>query len=325
MKEKEVRIIFYGTPEIAAYQLKWLIEEGYNVVAAVTQSDKPSGRGQKMNSPEVKIVAQQHNIPVFQPLKLKDKEFQKQIEDLQPDMQIVVAYRMMPECIYSIPKYGTFNLHTSLLPQYRGAAPINRAIMNGEKQSGMTTFLLNEKTDCGKIILQQKIDIGKEMTAGELHDTMMQQAPELIKKTIAVLLSDNPVLEEQTIENEEQLCPAPKIFKPDMLIDWHWNGEKILSHIRGLSPYPAAFAEFEDRETEKIHHLKVFSADFEKKNIDPSSVGEMRIEDKDKIEVNCIDGVIKLLDIQISGKKRMKAEEFLRGFRIRHTLYSKQS
>lgn len=323
MKEKEIRIIFYGTPEIAAYQLKWLIEQGYNVVAAVTQSDKPSGRGQKMASPEVKIVAQQHHIPVFQPLKLKDPEFQKQIEDLQPDMQVVVAYRMMPECIYSIPKYGTFNLHTSLLPQYRGAAPINRAIMNGEKQSGLTTFLLNEKTDCGKIILQQKIEIGEKMTAGELHDTMMQQAPDLIKNTIAVLLSDNPVLEEQTIENEEQLRPAPKIFKPDMLIDWHWNGEKILSHIRGLCPYPAAFAEFEDRETNKIHHLKVFFADFEKKNIDPSSVGEMRIEDKDKIEVNCNDGVIKLLDIQISGKKRMKAEEFLRGFRIRHPLYSK--
>lgn len=322
MKEKNIRIIYYGTPEIAAFQLEHLIREGYNVVAVVTQPDKPSGRGQKLSESAVKQTAIRHALPLLQPDKLKTEEFARQIRELEPDMQIVMAYRMIPESIYRIPLYGTFNLHTSLLPQYRGAAPINRAIMNGETQSGITTFLLNDKVDCGKIIHSQTIDITPQMTAGELHDEMMRLSPMLIEKTISTLLSANPQLTEQSSAEGEELKSAPKLFKPDMLIDWTWSGRKIINHIRGLSPYPAAFAEFYDRQTDKNHQIKVFAAEFRPAEIKNDQIGQMNLQDKDKIEVNCIDGVIKITDIQLSGKKRMSAEDFLRGFKIRYTLHA---
>ena len=322
MIEKNIRIIYYGTPEIAAFQLEHLIREGYNVVAVVTQPDKPSGRGQKLSESAVKQIAIQYNLPVLQPEKLKTAEFEQQIRELKPDMQIVMAYRMIPESIYSIAPYGTFNLHTSLLPQYRGAAPINRAIMNGETQSGITNFLLNDKVDCGKNIHSQPIEITERMTAGELHDEMMRLSPMLIEKTISTLLSENPKLEEQTIAESEELKTAPKLFKPDMLIDWTWSGKRIIDHIRGLSPYPAAFAEFEDRQTDKKHQIKVFTAEFHPKTIEKDSIGQMNLRDKNLIEVNCSDGVVQITDIQLSGKKRMSAEDFLRGFKIRHSLYA---
>lgn len=322
MKEKQIRIIFYGTPEIAAYQLKYLLDKKYNVVAVVTQPDKPSGRGQKISQPAVKLTALEYGIPVLQPEKLKTPEFEQQIRDLNPDMQIVMAYRMIPASIYSIAPLGTFNLHTSLLPQYRGAAPINRAIMNGETVSGITTFLLDEKMDCGKIVHNQAIEITPQMNAGDLHDEMMRLSPTLIEKTISTLLSKNPQLQEQIVPSGEELKPAPKLFKPDMLIDWTMQGEKIINQIRGLSPYPAAYAEFQDNQADKTYQFKIFAAEFYKKEIATSQIGIITFKDKNIIEVTCSDGIIQITDIQLSGKRRMTAEEFLRGFKIRYTLKS---
>ena len=218
---KNKKIIFYGTPEIAAYQLEQLHSNKYNIIAVVTQPDKPSGRGQKINYSPVKQYALNNNLPLFQPAKLNEQTFIDQITALQPDIQVVLAYRMIPKSIYSLAKYGTFNLHTSLLPQYRGAAPINWAIINGETQTGMTTFLLNEKTDEGEILLQETIEIGEETTAGDLHDEMMEKAFPLIERTIEKLLSPNL----QTISQPqcENLKPAPKIFKETTSINWNEN------------------------------------------------------------------------------------------------------
>ncbi len=324
MTEKEARIIFFGTPEIAAYQLEKLIEEGYKVVCVVTQPDKPSGRGQKLSISAVKQTALEHGLPVLQPEKLNTEEFEAQIRSYSPDMQIVMAYRMIPERIYSIPKYGTFNLHTSLLPQYRGAAPINRAIMNGETHSGITTFLLDNRMDCGKIIHSLRIEISPKMTAGELHDEMMRLSPELIFRTIATLLSENPQLVCQPEAEAESLKPAPKLFKPDMLIDWTKKGEQIVNHIRGLSPYPAAFANFFDPIGGKNYQIKVYSAEFKEKKNESSDVGIFRVSGKDIVEVSCPNGMIQILDLQLSGKKRMKTEEFLRGFKVQNPLLAQE-
>lgn len=319
---KQARIIFYGTPEIAAHQLQQLVEGGYNIIAVVTQPDKPAGRGRKLSQPAVKQYAMQQNLPLFQPEKLKDDSFRKEIEKLSPDMQIVVAYRMIPESIYRIPKYGTFNLHTSLLPQYRGAAPINRAIMNGEKESGISTFLLNDKIDCGMIIHRKRIAINERMTAGELHDEMMYAAPELIERTIATLLSDNPQLLPQEEIPESELKTAPKLYKEDMLVDWHRSGREIIDHIRGLSPYPAAFAVFNEPQNGKIHRFKLFEAEFHEKKLAFDTIGRLNVTDKGTLEVTCADGVIQITDIQSDGKKRMKTDAFLRGFKIPTPLYA---
>jgi methionyl-tRNA formyltransferase len=243
----------------------------------------------------------------LQPEKLKTAEFEQQIRELKPDMQIVMAYRMIPESIYSIAPYGTFNLHTSLLPQYRGAAPINRAIMNGETQSGITTFLLNDKVDCGKIIHSQPIEITERMTAGELHDEMMRLSPMLIEKTISTLLSENPKLEEQTIAESEELKTAPKLFKPDMLIDWTWSGKRIIDHIRGLSPYPAAW--INDMPT--LHPL---ASVLKGAKVYKASITHVS-EQKGHIIVPCAEGYIDLLELQLPGKKRMGAPALLNGLK----------
>ncbi len=316
------RIVFYGTPDIAAYQLEMLVQHGYNVVCAVTIPDKPAGRGQRIGYSSVKISAVMNNIPYLQPEDINSESFRHEILTFSPDLQIVVAFSKLPKHIYSIPLFGTFNLHTSLLPQYRGAAPINRAIMNGETQTGMTTFLLSDKVDCGSIIHNQTIEITPQMTAGELHDKMMEEAHELIFKTIETLVTPNNGFVPTPQPMEGDLKKAPKIFKSDMRIDWTKKGRDIINQIRGLSPYPAAFASFRDRTTDKIYQIKVYSAGFEEKNIDSENVGVMTCTDKDKVEVCCSDGVIQIFDLQLSGKKRMNSEEFLRGFRIRHSLYA---
>lgn len=324
IQPKQARIIFYGTPEIAAYQLQQLVERGYNIVAVVSQPDKPAGRGRKLSQPAVKQYALQQNLPVFQPERLKDALFCEQVESLSPDMQIVMAYRMIPECIYRIPKYGTFNLHTSLLPQYRGAAPINRAIMNGETESGISTFLLNEQIDCGMIVHRKPIAIGDKMTAGELHDAMMYAAPDLIEQTIATLLSDKPQLISQEEISGGELKTAPKLYKEDMLIDWHRSGREIVNHIRGLSPYPAAFAVFKEPQSGKQHRFKFFEAEFHEQNIQADTIGQLNISSKGTLEVNCADGKVQIIDIQSDGKKRMKTDAFLRGFKIPTPLYAGQ-
>lgn len=320
MTPKELRIIFFGTPEIAAYQLEYLISEGYNVVCVVTQPDKPSGRGQKIIHSAVKQCALEHLLPLLQPERLRDEAFVAQIRDLKPDVQIVMAYRMIPQCVFSIPSYGTFNIHTSLLPSYRGAAPINRAIMNGETQSGITTFLLDEAMDTGGIIHSETIPISDTMTAGELHDRMMQLTPSLIERTLSTLLLP---------ESERRITPqprqgnfpsAPKIHKADMQIDWTKSGKEIVNLIRGLSPYPAAFAAFSEQNTDKIHRMKIFEARFLEQKTDISDCGKVFFEKNKQMFVLCRDGAIEVLDVQLSGKKRMKTDALLRGLRIENPL-----
>ena len=311
---KKKKIIFYGTPEIAAYQLEQLHKNNYNIIAVVTQPDKPSGRGQKINYSAVKQYALDNNLPLFQPIKLNEQDFIDQITALQPDIQVVLAYRMIPKSIYSLAKYGTFNLHTSLLPQYRGAAPINWAIINGEKQTGMTTFLLNEKTDEGEILLQETIEIGEETTAGDLHDEMMMKAFPLIEKTIEKLLLPNL----QTIPQiqTDNLKPAPKIFKETTAINWNEEGEKIINLIRGMSPYPAATTQFIDNKDGKIYQFKIFKAKFLPRDAQTSQCGIFKIQDKETITVTCQNGLVQLFDLQLSGKKRMPAKELIKGLKL---------
>lgn len=311
---KNKKIIFYGTPEIAAYQLEQLHSNKYNIIAVVTQPDKPSGRGQKINYSPVKQYALNNNLPLFQPAKLNEQTFIDQITALQPDIQVVLAYRMIPKSIYSLAKYGTFNLHTSLLPQYRGAAPINWAIINGETQTGMTTFLLNEKTDEGEILLQETIEIGEETTAGDLHDEMMEKAFPLIERTIEKLLSPN--LQTISQPQSENLKPAPKIFKETTSINWNEKGEKIINLIRGMSPYPAATTQFIDKIDGKIYQFKVFKAKFLPKENQSTQCGIFKIQDKETITVSCQDGLVQLFDLQLSGKKRMPAKELIKGLKL---------
>jgi methionyl-tRNA formyltransferase len=311
---KKKKIIFYGTPEIAAYQLEQLHKNNYNIIAVVTQPDKPSGRGQKINYSAVKQYALDNNLPLFQPIKLNEQDFIDQITALQPDIQVVLAYRMIPKSIYSLAKYGTFNLHTSLLPQYRGAAPINWAIINGETQTGMTTFLLNEKTDEGEILLQETIEIGEETTAGDLHDEMMMKAFPLIEKTIEKLLLPNLQTIAQT--QSENLKPAPKIFKETTAINWNEEGEKIINLIRGMSPYPAATTQFIDNKDGKIYQFKIFKAKFLPRDAQTSQCGIFKIQDKETITVTCQNGLVQLFDLQLSGKKRMPAKELIKGLKL---------
>lgn len=322
MKEKDLRIVFYGTPEIAAYQLKWLKENGYNIAGVVTTVDKPVGRGLKTSCSAVKAYALQEGLRVFQPEKLSDPLFVEQIRQLKPQIQIVVAFRMMPECIYGLAEYATFNLHTSLLPQYRGAAPINWAIINGEARTGMTTFILNDKIDCGDIILQEEIEITKDMTAGELHDKMMLLAPLMIEETIRRIVERDCSTISQPQENGV-LKPAPKIFKSDTRVDWTRSGKEIVDFVRGLSPYPTAVCTFFSPEENKEYGFKLFKVSFEPFASEKKVAGEFEIVSKDRINVTCSDGYIQLLDLQLNGKKRMSVAELIRGFKIKGILMAK--
>lgn len=315
MKESHsLRIIFMGTPGFAVASLEKLVKEKYNVVAVVTVPDKPAGRGQKLQESEVKQFAVQHNIPVLQPEKLKASEFLEQLKSFQPDLQIVVAFRMLPEVVWQLPAMGTFNLHGSLLPQYRGAAPINRAVMNGEKKTGVTTFFLQHEIDTGNIIFQEEFPIGENETAGEVHDRMMEIGASLVTKTVDAIAAGNVPQIPQTslVKSGIEIKSAPKIFRDDCKINWEWSGEKIHNHIRGLSPYPAAWTELH-RENGEIILLKFYKSNFFL--VDDSGHKPGTIIDKFDIAVN--GGVIKILEVQAPGKKKITAEEFLRGFKFK--------
>lgn len=306
---KDLRIVYMGTPDFAVAPLKALVEGGYNVVAVVTTPDKPSGRGLKVNESAVKRYAVEAGLPILQPVKLRDEEFVEAFRALDADLGIVIAFRMLPEIIWSAPKMGTFNLHASLLPQYRGAAPINRAIMNGETVTGVTTFLLNPQIDEGAIIGQVKVEIEPTDNVGTLHDKLMNVGTDLVLETVEKLAAG----EAQPIEQSEVECgelkPAPKIFKEDCHIDFSRSGEDIINLVRGLSPYPAAWAALTDTLT-----VKIFDASFEPSD-NVRSAGEVVSDDKRYIKVACVDGYISIKELQLSGKKRMSAEELLRGFR----------
>ncbi|MDR1006376.1 MAG: methionyl-tRNA formyltransferase [Bacteroidales bacterium] len=318
MTGKNLRIVFFGTPDFATAQLDALVQGGYNVVAVVTMPDKQAGRGLKVIHSSVKQYALQNNLPLLQPADLKDENFIRQLSSLNVDLQIVVAFRMLPRIVYAMPRLGTFNLHASLLPLYRGAAPINWAIINGEKQTGLTTFLLNDRMDEGEIILQQSIAINPDDNFGSLHDRMMKEGRNLVKETVNVIAKGNFKTLLQNSQTKPQSL-APKIYKNTTIIDWNQNGEKIIDFIRGLSPSPCAISYFFDKKDEKEHLFKVFEARFFMKS-DKKNTGIFSISPEKEILVSCLDGEIQLLDLQLSGKRRMKSEEFLRGWKSTNNL-----
>lgn len=302
-----------GTPEFAVASLKRLVEEGYNIVAVVTTPDKPAGRGQRMHESDVKVAARELGLPILQPEKLRDPEFVQAMEELRPDLGIVIAFRMLPEVIWAMPRYGTFNLHASLLPQYRGAAPINWAIINGEKETGITTFLLNHEIDKGAIIGQRKMPILAEDNIGTMYDKLMTEGCDLVVETVEKIATQDFTPIEQMHIDETTLKPAPKIFKEDCKIDWSWEGERIVNFVRGLSPYPAAWTPMylngEEKGSAKIFEVR-FSPD--KGN---GNVGEIISDGKEQIAVVCTDGLIEICSMQMAGKKRMSNKELLLGFR----------
>ncbi|TBO39580.1 methionyl-tRNA formyltransferase [Pedobacter kyonggii] len=302
-----MKIVFMGTPDFAVTSLDALVQANFDVVAVVTAPDKPAGRGQKLNESAVKKYAVEKGIPVLQPEKLKNPEFIEELRSYQADLQVVVAFRMLPEIVWNMPAKGTINLHGSLLPQYRGAAPINHAIINGEKESGVTTFFLKQEIDTGDIILSDSVPIADDETAGELHDKLMVVGAKLLVKTLLAIEANN--ITEQPQPQNDDLKHAPKIFKEDCKIDWNSPAQTIHNLIRGLSPYPTAFTSLNEKT------LKVFKAEIEDK--EPGIVaGGFLTDGKTYLKFAAKDGFIKLLDIQYEGKKRMLIEDFLRGMRL---------
>ena len=303
-----------GTPEFAVPSLRALVAGGYNVVGVVTAPDKPAGRGQKLRQSEVKTAALELGLPVLQPEKLKAPEFVEAMQALRPDLGIVIAFRMLPEVIWAMPRLGTFNLHASLLPQYRGAAPINWAIINGETETGVTTYLLNHEIDKGGIIGQVRMPILPEDNVGTLYDKLMTTGTALVTSTVdRIAAGDIQPVEQQHID-ESTLRPAPKIFKEDCRIDWTLPGRRIADFIRGLSPYPAAWTEMFREEDEEPQSAKVFSATFEAA-AHSQPCGTVESDGRTFIRVACADGWIVPGELQIAGKKRLAVRDLLLGWR----------
>ncbi len=312
MNAKDLRIVFMGTPEFAVPSLKALVAGGYNVVAVVTTPDKPAGRGRQLHESDVKIAARELGLPILQPEKLRDEEFVAAMEALKPDLGIVIAFRMLPEVIWAMPRLGTFNLHASLLPEYRGAAPINWAIINGEKETGVTTFLLNHEIDKGAIIGQLREEIMPEDTIGTLYDRLMNKGVGLVLETVEKLAAgDIRPIEQQHID-ESTLKPAPKIFKEDCLVDWSKSGRRIVDFVRGLSPYPAAWSRLV-REGEELT-VKIFRTSFQEA-AHGEPIGTIRTDWREELEVACSDGWIRIHELQVAGKRRMTTHDLLLGFR----------
>ncbi|MHB9140891.1 MAG: methionyl-tRNA formyltransferase [Paludibacter sp.] len=309
-----MRIVFMGTPEFAVESLKILVENKYDVVGVITMPDKPAGRGHKVQFSPVKQYALEQNLLLLQPVKLKDEEFLDELRALKADLQIVVAFRMLPEVVWDMPTFGTFNLHASLLPQYRGAAPINWAIINGEKETGATTFFLTHEIDTGKIIQQEKISISETDDAGTVHDRLMLMGAKLVKKTIDLLLEGkiDAVDQAQFLHSDVELKAAPKIFKETCQINLEWSVEQVYNFVRGMSPYPTAWIELQFPNQAEKMILKVFET--EKEFCNPEiPVGTIVTDGKKSAKIALKDGFIHLKSVQVAGKKRMEIGELLRG------------
>lgn len=302
-----------GTPEFASTSLRRLVAEGYNIVAVVTTPDKPAGRGQKMHESDVKLTAKELGLPILQPEKLRDEAFLNELRALQPDLGIVIAFRMLPEVVWAMPRLGTFNLHASLLPEYRGAAPINWAIINGDKRTGVTTFLLNHEIDKGAIIEQEAVDILDEDNIGTLYDKLMNIGAELVLKTVEKVAEGGYEVIEQMHIDESTLRPAPKIFKDDCVIKWDQRGEDIINLVRGLSPYPAAWT-YIYKGGEECGTAKIFKAHFEADSRE-GSAGSVVTDGRSYFGVRCADGVVYIEELQLAGKKRMMIKDLLLGWR----------
>ncbi len=307
-----MRIVFMGTPDFAVASLQKLVEAGKNVVGVVTAADKPAGRGRKLNQSAVKEYALSQNIPVYQPTNLKDPDWIETLKELKPDLQVVVAFRMLPEVVWSLPAKGTINLHGSLLPQYRGAAPINWAIINGEKETGVTTFFINENIDTGAIIDKAVVPIADNDTAGNLHDKLMSTGASLLLNTVndieagkAKSLAQNPTAETRH---------APKIFKEDTRIDFSKSAKEVYDFIRGLSPYPAATCNLVMDGNE--FPLKIFKASIASTEKMKGKAGRIETDNRKNLMVVCEKGALNLHVVQLSGKKSMEISEFLNGFKL---------
>lgn len=303
-----------GTPDFVVPTLDAMVKAGYNVVAVVTAPDKPAGRGKKLHASPVKEYAVSNNLNLFQPEKLRDETFIAALKSLNPDLQVVVAFRMLPKIVWEIPAKGTFNLHASLLPQYRGAAPINHVIINGEKETGLTTFFIDDKIDTGNIILQKRVAIANNDNFLLLHDRMMEEGAALVLQTIKLIIDGKPKLIDQNLllKPGEELKPAPRIFKEDCRIDWNKPVVQVYNFIRGLSPWPVAYTHLKD-EKGAIFYMKIYKGT-------PTVIkhqnqpGDLETDNKTYLKIYCTDGVLEIIELQLAGKRKMAAEELLRGF-----------
>jgi len=316
MDKKDLRIVYMGTPDFAVEPLKQLVENGYNIVGVITMPDKPAGRGHKIQFSPVKEYALTKGLTILQPEKLKAESFINELKALNADLQIVIAFRMLPEVVWNMPRLGTFNLHASLLPQYRGAAPINWAIINGEKETGITTFFITHEIDTGEIIQQEKIPINETDNAGIIHDKLMLKGAELVLQTVdAILRNDiHPKSQCELYHSESELKFAPKIFKETCKINFASSTDAIYNFIRGLSPYPTAWADLLNTDGTVIP-VKIFESEKIQKshNLTP---GTISTDEKKILDVATLDGYVRLKSIQLPGKKRLSVEDFLKGFKM---------
>ncbi len=309
-----LRIVYMGTPDFAVAPLKALIKQGCHVVAVVTNPDKPAGRGQQIKESAVKKYAWSENLKILQPHRFRDEHFLHELRSLKADLQIVVAFKILPEQVWNMPKYGTLNLHASLLPQYRGAAPINRVLINGEAQTGVSTFLLQHEIDTGDLIFQEKIEIGENDNAGLLHDKLMNTGAKLLVKTVKSIESgDYPRIPQSSFQLEN-LKLAPKIFKKDCRIDWTKDLDSIHNLVRGLSPYPVAWAKLvPENENQKTIEVKIYETE-KIKEVHNFTTGSLHSNEKNNLKVAVNGGFLSIKKMQQAGKKQMDAGDFLRGF-----------
>lgn len=316
MKKEDLRIVYMGTPEFAVEPLRCLVEGGYNVVGVITMPDKPAGRGHKVQFSPVKQYALEHDLPLLQPEKLKDETFVGALRAWNADLQIVVAFRMLPEVVWNMPRLGTFNLHASLLPQYRGAAPINWAVINGDTETGITTFFLKHEIDTGEVIQQVRVPIADTDNVEVVHDKLMMLGGKLVLETVDAILNGTvkPIPQEEMVVVGE-LRPAPKIFKETCRIDWNQSVKKIYDFIRGLSPYPAAWSELIASEKAESVVVKIFESDkvYESHQL---AAGTIVTDGKKFMKVAVPDGFVSILSLQLPGKKRLKTDELLRGYHL---------
>ena len=305
---KEKRIIFMGTPEFAATILEHLVKNHISIAAVVTIPDKPAGRGQKLAESAVKKCALQYNLPVLQPVKLKDPEFLEQLAQYNADLFVVIAFRMLPEAVYGMPPLGTINLHGSLLPQYRGAAPINRAVMNGEQETGVTTFFIEKEIDTGEIIQRKSMPIGPNETAGEVHDRMMHLGAEVTLETVQSIFENTAKGTPQSAYVEDELKDAPKIFKQDCKINWNQTAEAVHNFIRGLSPYPTAWTSWPENGNKTLKIFKTVLAE----TGTSETPGKVQVIEG-RLFIACATGALEILELQMEGKKRVPAKDFING------------
>ena len=315
MEKKDLRIVFLGAPEFAVCSLDKICNDGFNVVAVVTMQDKPAGRGHKMFQSPVKEYAVQHGLPVLQPVNLKDEAFVEELRSYDADIFVVIAFRMLPKVVWTMPPLGTFNLHASLLPDYRGAAPINWAVINGEKRTGVTTFFLKHEIDTGDIISQQAIDIADDENVGSVHDRLMTIGADLTLETLnSIIAGTLKTIPQDDLLKGAEPKPAPKIFKETCKLDFAKPVIEIYNKIRGLSPYPASYVDISDDTTPEPRQLKIFKAVIADKSANKNP-GEISIAN-DRLFINAPDGTLEILELQIQGKKKMSASDFIHGAKL---------